>query len=632
MRLLIILLLSLQLWSQAERLTVTTGTGEIEITPLCFSPSSNSLAFADSSGIIRSAKLGFFDNQHHDQLVACTSDLKQWNAWSNTILPEPTSYPPIPPRGLQLIGWDKSDRAYIQSFNQSDYGKKASDCVPNSFVNTAQWWDAQKFVTFPQQRKLEKQIEWLHTTVARAAGTRNNSGTHYDGLRAGLADISKRYLDNRYVFPFFKVPAPDIEKLAFYTTGNTAACLSISVYYNNKYQSGHSVTLIEVTSNGKIKFNTWGEKFSGILKPYKLQNNQHAGITDAQAYEIELYNQNELPEWMLNYEVSFKLEPARHNHLYLTLPYKKLTVGDTWAPHPEVKNFRPTPKAITTLTQPAQTSYKPEPQVNFERQCPPLLDSWYSTTGKTMKALLIATNGNELSFKKGSRTLKLPFDQLSLSSQCKALLWDGANGKRRELPACTLIYQLRQNRNLTQNITIHYDGSSRAIAIIPMMNREVHYDHEPLTFKVYRTPSNELIATGSPVSSSSEPSITAKQLEQWHPASVTQFTGRFIQSPQFPSGNLTMGNISAPPIAALLSILNGKQISYEDGHFGFHFPAFKINSFSHYPTVNFELERALKLAHYWEMLPLKLQWTSKVSRATGQLQLIKITPLKDGLF
>lgn len=273
-------------------------------------------------------------------------------------------------------------------------------------------------------------------------------------------------------------------------------------------------------------------------------------------------------------------------------------------------------------------------EILFTKKSLPLSTKWKTQEGHEFSLPLVAASQDTTYFRRVHKTIPISLEKLSLESQIISMIWLSSNGLKYSLPACSLIYLHNPNKakNFTQKVTIHYDGSHRVIAELPLLGRTVSYDHEKLEFSVFRSTSDKAIATGQPTSSEHELAPQCKPVEEWHPATVRNFAGRFLSSPEFPSGHLIMANASAPAITSLLSILNGQHLYYSSGNFGLHSTDFKINSLSKHPTESFELERAVKLAHHWEMLPLRLQWKSKVTKHKGLLELVSIKPLESGRF
>lgn len=635
------LLFSCTLASHAtELVTLKAANGtEIEIYPLCFDSPSQTVAFANRDKEISSAPLNHFHANEHAKLSLLIPDHSLLNQWSQSIQPEPEAFPPVPPKGWQLVGWDKGNRANIQSFNQRDYGNKTSDCLPNSLINTLQWWHEQNFVEFPKKRTSEKQVDWFHKEISRAAGTRNNSGTYWNDLRHAMFRFSKKHLNGDYLFACFQSYTLTPAKLTHYCNNSTAAILSLSIYNGRKYNGGHAVTLISAKPNGRIKINTWGLKLSCELVPLEKQLLPRSASDNttqyAQAYELEFFNKNELPSYFADSKIRFIIAPKHHDCLIMFLPYQRQKSGVTWLPHPETSTF------VEPLV-PEPVELKEEvflhgtaAVTDFTRPPAPMTRSWESAEGKKLHSTLVQVDGDDtVHFKNGHQSAQVPMQMLSPEDQARAAFWRSSTGPKFTLPAATLCYSFRPTNHAKSTplkILIHYDGSNKATMEIPDYNRELRYDSALGKLEVYDMQSGKVVLLANCAFHKTLKGIehlNFSDFKEWSPKTLRGYAYRTTKVPHFPTGNTCCANVAANPVTELLGYLLGWSVTRDSGGKRVSEDMVEVFSTSQIYSKRAELTSNLEIARHWELLPTKVVWSGFTHKSNGSLQLVSVV-LKD---
>lgn len=236
--------------------------------------------------------------------------------------------------GFRLVEDGKANRSIVPNFNQSDYGKKASDCVPNSFAMFVAWWDVSGWLKIEEKEDdYIERVEWIHQRLARKMGTRNNSGTSVWGAADELTDFFTDEVKSKVAFTYEIVEDYRPENLAQYVKGANCTVLCVSTFYGRRAHGGHAVALKSLSEDGTIEFNTWGQAMKGKLKAVPdSEKYKRVRVTDEKGrmtqeviklpqYEIELINRTTLPEWFVNNEVRFVLHPEQVDNLVVLTPY-----------------------------------------------------------------------------------------------------------------------------------------------------------------------------------------------------------------------------------------------------------------------------------------------------------------------
>jgi len=230
----------------------------------------------------------------------------------------------------KLAPLERVNRRNIPNFDQGEYGKKASDCVPNSYAMFIGWWHASGWVKMPESRKaFGEQVGWLHDRLARCMKTRNNSGTRANDIAEHLQkffqDEMKTPVAFTHSFDYDYRP----ENLAKYVQGANATVLYLTTYSGRKKQGGHAVTVKNLEADGSIEFNTWGMSLTGKLKLIPGEKSKSFELRKMMpVYEIELSKGTVLPDWFVNEERRFVLEASEYDCLSVLTPYLPDTPAD----------------------------------------------------------------------------------------------------------------------------------------------------------------------------------------------------------------------------------------------------------------------------------------------------------------
>ncbi|WP_018969304.1 hypothetical protein [Rubritalea marina] len=573
------------------------------------------LMYADTEGALHTIQEHKLSEESQNKVRLYRPQPNLVKEWMGNLLEEPAEFPPTPPRGWQLVGWDDADRSFIQNLNQQDYGNSWTDCVPNSLINSLKWWDNRKLLPFKKKRDYEDQVDWMHSELAMLSSTGMNSGTRLSKLAHGTARFFQKNLTRPFLFPFFEIKDITPGKLCFYTQNNTAACLTLSVYYAGNYKAEHCVTLVSADLDGRIKFNTWGHKFSGKLIP--IPGKPHS-------YTIELFNQNELPNHFLSYDMSFAIQHSRRGSLNICLPYKRLQVGDTWTPPPtslvySADQYKATPKKHHHVIVEWDTCTKD----GFKKKRP-FTSTWTSSSGKTMDASLVGSTDHAYIFRKGKKQFKLSRHELNFESYIRAELWKSNIGESFQLPACVLHYRLKHpgRANTETLVKVYYDGDGIAEAKLPHIQKAFSYNHQTKTLST-RSLINEgyhfstvLEDTPSPFVMPPDQCLELCNCDQ---ANRNEFPSRSTRIKPFRRNQYHHANTSAPAVTRLLYLINGSPVHTDQGTTKY------IYTFNQgVPSQSGSLNIPLDVAHHWGVLPTKYAWSTE-DKKHSSFELIKIT-------
>jgi hypothetical protein len=226
----------------------------------------------------------------------------------------------IPPDAANL------DRTKIPTLSQSEYGHKASDCVPNAYAMFFMWWDEHTPLKIPRGRDFDDKAEWIHKELSRNFGTGNNRGTYYSDVDKGLVELfTKRFAESA---TFHARRDYDIRPatLAPLVTGANATVLCLSLFHDDDYDGGHAVSVLKLTTDGAIEFNTWGQKFSGkIVSLGPLDDDERPAVETApkERFEIKLDSPDSSPQWMKDKNLRFVIDPTRWDNLHVVTPFVK---------------------------------------------------------------------------------------------------------------------------------------------------------------------------------------------------------------------------------------------------------------------------------------------------------------------
>ncbi len=242
-------------------------------------------------------------------------------------------FPIINSTGFKLVDEKKAPRSLIPNFNQSDYGKKTSDCVPNSYAMFLAWWHLRDWVKISKKRDFQDKVDWIHQRLARTMRTRNNSGTGMNKSAGGLTKFFTDEMKSKAAFTFQRVEDYRPENMYQYVKGANCTVLSLSIFNDRKYSGGHAVTLKSMAKDGTLEFNTWGLSLKGKLKVipdseikkkiyfWTPEGRRKLKIIKLAQYEIELINRTDLPDWFVNAEKRFVLDPEKWDGLAVLTPY-----------------------------------------------------------------------------------------------------------------------------------------------------------------------------------------------------------------------------------------------------------------------------------------------------------------------
>lgn len=245
-------------------------------------------------------------------------------------------FPDVDTSGFKSIPPEKATRLNLPNYNQSDYGKKASDCVPNSYAMFVAWWHINKWINVPgRERNFSDKVDWIHKRLARHMGTRNNSGTDNRKNIRGLQKFFSDEVKAHAAFTMEQIVDYRPENLAKHTKGANCTVLMLTIYYGRKNEGGHAVALKRVHPDGTLEFNTWGCSLKGKLKvlpgekvkAHSVGPRKFVGGKEVISklmlprYEIEISTPSDLPDWFKNNDGRFILDASEYDQLMVLTPY-----------------------------------------------------------------------------------------------------------------------------------------------------------------------------------------------------------------------------------------------------------------------------------------------------------------------
>ncbi len=230
-------------------------------------------------------------------------------------------------------------RANIPVINQSDYGNKASDCVPSSFSTFLLWWDQNNYIPIDKRGDFPKKAQYIHTRTSRYFSTHNNKGTSHDDMHEGIGKYFSKDLEDIAAYRIATVYDCDAETLARFTQGSLATMLSLSVYHDGDYKAGHMVALADANPDGNIVIHTWGKAMKCKLVLVGEQRFPHwdangSASAEASHYRLVFTSPDALPQWMIDQKVTFEIVPQSRDCLFIAAPYRFAKDGEK-APPPE---------------------------------------------------------------------------------------------------------------------------------------------------------------------------------------------------------------------------------------------------------------------------------------------------------
>ncbi len=245
-------------------------------------------------------------------------------------------------------------RANIPVINQKDYGK-GSDCVPSAFCTFLLWWDQNNHIPINKRGDFARKAQYIHTRTGRYFATRNNRGTYSEDMRKGIAKYFTKDLEDIAAHRMTTVFDCDPEVLARYTQGTLATLLSISIFTDGRYDSGHMVALVDADPDGRIVLNTWGKQIKGKLEyvgeaEFYQQVGYRSNSGKASHYRIIFTSPDALPVWMNDQETTFEIDPSRSDFLTVIAPYRFAREGVKARP-PEDPRFALTEGKQAPLVQ-----------------------------------------------------------------------------------------------------------------------------------------------------------------------------------------------------------------------------------------------------------------------------------------
>jgi hypothetical protein len=221
------------------------------------------------------------------------------------------------------------DRGELPVISQSDFGNKASDCVPSSFCNFLLWWDQAGVLEIPKRGDFGDKAEWVHSRLARYCGTRNTAGTNVEDATKGFREYFEKDIADLATLKIRIDYDLHPENLARYTVGENATMLQMTIRQAPRHDSGHWVALVSASADGSVVFHTWGARFEGKIEV--LEKNptmirlggygKDAPLGPATSYEIKIRNTGDLPEWFRNSDRKFILDPAQWDSIYVLKPF-----------------------------------------------------------------------------------------------------------------------------------------------------------------------------------------------------------------------------------------------------------------------------------------------------------------------
>jgi len=356
------------------------------------------------------------------------------------------------------------DRLKMPVINQSDYGNKASDCVPSSFCNFLLWWDQIGYLPIDRKGDFNDKAEWVHSRTSRYFKTRNNSGTSDRNTREGIKKYFETHLGELATHRVSTIVDCSPTSLAKYTHGSRATFLEVTTLYRGREEGSHWVALVDAKPNGELLMHTWGVALRGKLKLVEANvestvfiEGRHKNIK-ANHYKIEFTNPpSDLPEWMVNNEVTFEINPKNSDFLTVLFPYRYAIKGKPSPPptdplanndwYIQEQKRREREKVIEQRT----TSISYDDNVQYSR-------TWNLEAGP-LQAMLQSVDGDQVTLRHSKGEITVPIATLNNEEKAAIKLWQGITTNPSNFNEGEITYRLKtpSNPNILLKIQIKND-------------------------------------------------------------------------------------------------------------------------------------------------------------------------------
>lgn len=177
---------------------------------------------------------------------------------------------------VEVSELNDSDRDLLPSLNQGEFGKVSGDCGPNAFANFLFWWDDLGVAPLralgggrvAMADRAHRQLASLCKTTA--------SGTTLENLALGAVKFVETEFAGRFKLQTeVRRDIQTLADLAAWARGDAAVILAVEIRKGQSIDrsGGHFISLISLDPvSGVIRFNTWGERFTGLLTKVIVQS------------------------------------------------------------------------------------------------------------------------------------------------------------------------------------------------------------------------------------------------------------------------------------------------------------------------------------------------------------------------
>lgn len=179
----------------------------------------------------------------------------------------------VVPTMVKPVELTAADRFSLPSFDQSQFGSRDADCVPNAFANFVFWWHDHGVLALKAPTDRARMVQNAHTRLARLCRTSNSAGTGLVELISG----AQAYIAGEQGELAIKGEARSFAGLVDLQKAmrpDMAVVLGVRLRRGAGLDPrGHAVSLVALDAATRTAtLHTWGERLSGQWVRVVIQN------------------------------------------------------------------------------------------------------------------------------------------------------------------------------------------------------------------------------------------------------------------------------------------------------------------------------------------------------------------------
>lgn len=166
-----------------------------------------------------------------------------------------------------------ADRLSVPSFDQSQFGSRDADCVPNAFANFVFWWHDHGVLALKAPAERARMVQNAHTQLARLCRTSNSAGTGLVELISGAQSYIAAE-QNELALQGEARSFTSLTELQRAIRPDMAVVLGVRLRRGAALDPrGHAVSLVAFDAPSLTStLHTWGERMSGQWVKVVIQN------------------------------------------------------------------------------------------------------------------------------------------------------------------------------------------------------------------------------------------------------------------------------------------------------------------------------------------------------------------------